>query len=666
MPGKLAAALAWAARGFRVFPVNAETRGGPGEYPLGAGWTEYATTEPDAIARMWTDPVLGAERDYNIGCLANDVVIIDVDVKQGKPGLKTFIDLGLSFDTLTVRTTTGGYHVYFASPGRAVGASPLGPGLDIRSWHGYVLAPGSTLGGVPYEIELDLPLAQLPAGIVGLLRAPHERSTNVNLTNVELDTPAAIQFATSYLNNAPIAVEGMNGDDTTYRVACKVRDFGISEVECWALMLDEWNDRCSPPWTPDELEGKVHNAYAYATGTAGQSSPAVVFEGVILPAVVPAVPDVPIEIFEPGRAIAGNRLLPRPWVMNRLLIRRAVTTLIATGSAGKSTLILTVAAHLALGKDFLGFKCKVGPSASIVYNAEDDLEEMSRRLHSICQIYSFDFETVSSKVIIVTSEDISLLLTTGNPPTINESHVGALLTAAAKHQVAMIGLDPLVEVHTALESDNTQMRYVMSVARFIARRANVPVMFGHHTKKPLTAGAGYSGDADASRGASAIINSSRIALTMSPVDMKTDGERYGISETDRSKYVRLDDAKMNLTLAGGKPVWLRREGVKLYNGDEVGTLVLADLEENMQGAARLMARVFHAEMSAKARASIDLPEAVDLLRGADPLYTQLTTARIRNRIERYLGTAVELEGGHRIKLHHQAKGTGQIVTIVLE
>lgn len=664
MPGKLAAALTWAARGFRVFPVNADTRGGPGEYPLGAGWTEYATNDPSIISKWWTDPVLGSEQDYNIGCLTDDLVVVDVDVKAGKPGLATFFDLGLEFDTLTVRTTTGGYHAYFAGPGRPVGGAPLGPGLDVRAYHGYVLAPGSTLSGVPYVVEIDAPLSQLPEKVASTLRAPRERAAHADLTNVQLDDDTAVAFAVDYLSNAPLAIEGANGDDTTYRVACKVRDFGISELMCWSLLADHWNDRCAPPWSQDELEGKVFNAYAYATGTIGIAHPATAFGSVDMPAVQIAS-DVPPGVFEPGRALHLRAIPPRPWVMNRLLIRRAVTTLVATGSAGKSTLILTIAAHLALGKDFLSFKNRVGPAKSIIYNAEDDLEEISRRLLAVCQVYQFDFDAVSRQLIILTGDDFQFMLTEGTPPTLKEDHVGKILAAASDPQVALASLDPLVEIHTAIESDNNQMRYVMSIARFIARRADVSVLIGHHTKKPLAAGSGYSGDADASRGATAIINSSRVALTLSVADGK-DVDKWGIKEDDLTRFVRLDDAKMNLSLANSRPVWLKREGVALYNGDEVGALVPADLDENLKGSARIMARVFHAEMTQNSRASLGMPEAITTLQAGDPLYAQLAPKTVKSRIERFLAEPVELEGGNRIRLHRELKGTGQVVTVVLE
>jgi hypothetical protein len=73
-------------------------------------------------------------------------------------------------------------------------------------------------------------------------------------------TPAAVEQARAYLANVPPAVAGRGGHDATYRVArLLVNDFGLSEVEAWPL-LSEFNGRCVPPWSEDELRRKLRSA----------------------------------------------------------------------------------------------------------------------------------------------------------------------------------------------------------------------------------------------------------------------------------------------------------------------------------------------------------------------------------------------------------------------
>jgi len=62
-----------------------------------------------------------------------------------------------------------------------------------------------------------------------------------------------------WLETRDPAVEGQHGDDWTFRTACHVLDFGVSEDEACDLMQD-WNARCVPPWAAKDLAAKVRSA----------------------------------------------------------------------------------------------------------------------------------------------------------------------------------------------------------------------------------------------------------------------------------------------------------------------------------------------------------------------------------------------------------------------
>jgi hypothetical protein len=79
--------------------------------------------------------------------------------------------------TFTVLTPSGGAHLYYLAPaGRSIGNKPLGPMIDVRGGGdgdgGYVLGPGSVLGGRKYEIADDQDLVPLPGWIADLLDPP--------------------------------------------------------------------------------------------------------------------------------------------------------------------------------------------------------------------------------------------------------------------------------------------------------------------------------------------------------------------------------------------------------------------------------------------------------------------------------------------------------------
>jgi hypothetical protein len=131
MANKLEAALALAARGFKVFPIKA----GAKAPPLVEGWQKRARSEDLAIWwEQWPDA--------NIGIHCDGMIVVDVDVKKG--GDKSLAKLEmfdeLDTQTLTTRTPTGGRHLFFrlpdGHPGVPNGVDVLGPGLDVRSTGG--------------------------------------------------------------------------------------------------------------------------------------------------------------------------------------------------------------------------------------------------------------------------------------------------------------------------------------------------------------------------------------------------------------------------------------------------------------------------------------------------------------------------------------------------
>ena len=183
-------ATALAERGWRVFPCQPG-----GKRPaLRADWERRATTDTGRIARCW------AAGPYNIGvaCGPSRLVVIDLDTpKPGQPkpaewahdtGVNDGADVLAALceaegqpwpagETFTVSTPSGGTHLYFAVPPGAVlrnTAGRLGWLIDTRAAGGYVLGPGSAIGGTPYKtVNPDLP-APLPAWLASRLAGDPE------------------------------------------------------------------------------------------------------------------------------------------------------------------------------------------------------------------------------------------------------------------------------------------------------------------------------------------------------------------------------------------------------------------------------------------------------------------------------------------------------------
>jgi hypothetical protein len=153
---RLAAALAYARRGWAVHPVR------PGDKrPLLKDWPHQATTDPKTIEAWWAR---WPAANVALACGPSRLFVVDLDVKGGAAGPASWANLaarlGLGdLPTPAGRTPSGGRHLFFAAPDPPLGNSTgrLGPGIDTRGEGGYVLLPPSALAGAAgaYTWELS-------------------------------------------------------------------------------------------------------------------------------------------------------------------------------------------------------------------------------------------------------------------------------------------------------------------------------------------------------------------------------------------------------------------------------------------------------------------------------------------------------------------------------
>jgi hypothetical protein len=204
MSTTLDAALAAAARGWPVFPCRPGLKRPalhgrddcPGTGPCvngHQGWEQRATTDPDRIRAAWS------RGSYNVGLATGPAGLCVIDLDTAKPDDKVpdrWREAGatngedvlaivaseagheLPGDTLTVRTPSGGLHLYYAVPAGVVlrktegeRGRGLGWKIDTRAWGGQVLAPGS-IGpgsGGRYEYLYDTTPAPLPGWLLDRL-----------------------------------------------------------------------------------------------------------------------------------------------------------------------------------------------------------------------------------------------------------------------------------------------------------------------------------------------------------------------------------------------------------------------------------------------------------------------------------------------------------------
>jgi hypothetical protein len=83
-----------------------------------------------------------------------------------------------------------------------------------------------------------------------------------------VDVPT-VDRAKRYLASVPPAIAGQHGDVHTFRTCCRlVRGFALNDDQALHA-LEEWNARCQPPWSPEELLDKLRRAARYGREPVG-------------------------------------------------------------------------------------------------------------------------------------------------------------------------------------------------------------------------------------------------------------------------------------------------------------------------------------------------------------------------------------------------------------
>lgn len=269
----------------RVIPENGEGRASTWHGTLSASWDRLEKAQLNKCGVFFTV----SETDGS-GVKASNI----------RKARASFIDLDGS--PLPAEWPVEPHLVIETSPGRFHAYWMIEPETDLRAWSRLQSALAQKFDADP-SVK-DAPRVMRLAGFKHLKREPFTSrivsavdAGDVNLafgkrfvlndlatamgvcigeqskakaTASRSDRPAAVRRAVKYLEDrAPVAVEGENGDQTTFKVAANLHDMGISEPRAFELMLKHYNGRCEPSWEADALKQKVQNAYKYATTQPG-------------------------------------------------------------------------------------------------------------------------------------------------------------------------------------------------------------------------------------------------------------------------------------------------------------------------------------------------------------------------------------------------------------
>jgi hypothetical protein len=281
-------AEALAKEGCNVFPCKAGEK-----LPAIMAWPKHATNDT-AKVRQWSKRFPGC----NWGVAADRfkdgaLLILDIDHRVAKDGEASLVALTAEHGPLPPTfevTSPNGRHLYYSVPGAAVkqGVDVFGPGVDVRSAGGYVVAPGSVLPAGAYTARNTLDVAPAPQWLIDACGQPRAKAAD-RTPLAGVDPVRAEKRGIEYLATAPRSVKGAGGDQCAFRVAAKLLALGLDEAGALDLMLSPaWDEGCG--WSADRLAEKVRHAREYMQQPIGADAPEAVFGQVDLPPVVEVVP----------------------------------------------------------------------------------------------------------------------------------------------------------------------------------------------------------------------------------------------------------------------------------------------------------------------------------------------------------------------------------------
>jgi len=255
---------------------------------------------------------------------------------------------------------------------------------------------------------------------------------------------------------------------------------------------------------------------------------------------------------------------PRRWIVPRYLMRGSVSLIAGPGSAGKSSLIKAWMVALAFGQPFSRFQVTT-PMKVLSYNVEDNLQEEQRRTSSTLRQFHRTSEEIPDTLQFIGPTHIGVLVqrdaVTGF--VVNQPAMDELIAILDEFRPDVLILDPLVELHTADENDNTGIRAVIATFRALAVQYDCAILIAHHVRK----GTLSPGEPDGIRGGGSIVGAVRSAFTLLPMTEEEAG-RLNVDPKRRRWYFRLDDAKQNYAPIEDAE-WFQRQVYTLGNDEEV-------------------------------------------------------------------------------------------------
>ena len=252
---------------------------------------------------------------------------------------------------------------------------------------------------------------------------------------------------------------------------------------------------------------------------------------------------------------------PRQWLLGNQFCRGFISSIVATGGAGKSALRLLQFISMALGRSLCG-QHVFRRSRVLLISLEDDRDELQRRIKAVLDHYGIDRKELKGWLFCASPKLAKLAEMKNRTRAIGplEQHIR---DAIKRRNPDIVSLDPFIKTHGLEENDSGDMDFVCDLLARMAIEFNIAVDSPHHAHK----GQVTPGDADSGRGSSGIRDAGRLVYTLAPMS-EADAKIFNIKAENRRSYVRLDSAKVNIAAPSAKAEWFHIIGQPIGNSTD--------------------------------------------------------------------------------------------------
>jgi hypothetical protein len=283
--------------------------------------------------------------------------------------------------------------------------------------------------------------------------------------------------------------------------------------------------------------------------------------------------------------------LPSPAFLVPGLLPCAPVGIVGEGGVGKSTILLWLAVHLALGRSVLGHDVKQ-PIRTVIVSREDDEETTLWRIQQVCSELRLNRaeQTLVGEnidIIDVSGQNVRLISAGTAPGDLHRTeHVHDLVKQYRDEpQPMLILLDPTVLLGPGEAAGNDGFAALMDTGRYICNvlgKRKTCVAFVHHTS--MVVARSRTVDQYSGRGGAAFADNARGGWRMllhqdgdeKSVVVPPDVSRDAIGD---GRVIRLHFTKQSYGKLNRAPVWLTRSvtgwGFEVAQGEVMTALVKA-------------------------------------------------------------------------------------------